>query len=626
MKRETDLPELLAPAGSMEALYAAVQGGADAVYLGGKSFGARAFAKNFDAEAMKEAVRYCHIHGVRVYVTVNTLVYEREMQTWLAYCRSLYAMGVDALIVTDLGGISLLRKYLPDMELHASTQMGIHNSEGVAAAAALGLRRAVVARECSLADLSLMAERAPLELEVFLHGALCVCHSGQCLFSSLVGGRSGNRGECAQPCRLPYGEGKYPLSLKDLSLATHITELIGAGVSSLKIEGRMKSADYVFGVTRIYRRLLDERRSATVAEQKELDALFSRGGFTDGYFTGRLGAMTGVRSEEQKAESRAAQRIAFTKKSLAVSAEAELLLGKPSRLTLIAPQGRVTVWGDSPAEAIRAPLDEAEVKERLSKMGGTDLSLAPEDISLTLDEGINLSPAAINALRRAAVAALTGTEREAPDLPSLEGPRVMPQKPLTTAVFYDPAVLYSLTKEEKDTFDIRFVPLLYYKDFPGEAGVSLPPVIMERETEEVQALLCAAAERGARWGLVSNLSHFSLCRRAGLIPIGDFRMNACNPYTAEVLRALGAERSLCSLELTAPRAKGVGGVLAYGRAPLMLTERCFVKENAGCAACGIVTHKIADGGIHQSSSAKARAMATMMAHSMRLRKSSQPYL
>ena len=251
MKRETDLPELLAPAGSMEALYAAVQGGADAVYLGGKSFGARAFAKNFDAEAMKEAVRYCHIHGVRVYVTVNTLVYEREIETWLAYCRSLYAMGVDALIVTDLGGISLLRKYLPDMELHASTQMGIHNSEGVAAAAALGLRRAVVARECSLADLSLMAERAPLELEVFLHGALCVCHSGQCLFSSLVGGRSGNRGECAQPCRLPYGEGKYPLSLKDLSLATHITELIGAGVSSLKIEGRMKSADYVFGVTRI---------------------------------------------------------------------------------------------------------------------------------------------------------------------------------------------------------------------------------------------------------------------------------------------------------------------------------------------------------------------------------------
>ena len=296
--------------------------------------------------------------------------------------------------------------------------------------------------------------------------------------------------------------------------------------------------------------------------------------------------MTGVRSEEQKAESRAAQRIAFTKKSLAVSAEAELLLGKPSRLTLIAPQGRVTVWGDSPAEAIRAPLGEAEVKERLSKMGGTDLSLAPEDISLTLDEGINLSPAAINALRRAAVAALTGTEREAPDLPSLEGPRVAPQKPLTTAVFYDPAVLYSLTKEEKDTFDIRFVPLLYYKDFPGEAGVSLPPVIMERETEEVQALLCAAAERGARWGLVSNLSHFSLCRRAGLIPIGDFRMNACNPYTAEVLRTLGAERSLCSLELTAPRAKGVGGVLAYGRAPLMLTERCFVKENAGCAACG----------------------------------------
>ncbi len=586
MRRKTKLPELLAPAGSIEALYAAVAAGADAVYLGGKAFGARAFAKNFDEEALSRAVAYCHLHGVRLYVTVNTLVYERELPAWLDFCRSLYAMGVDALIVTDLGGISLLREHLPDMEIHASTQMGLHNSAGVALAAELGFFRAVVARECSLADLRDMVEKTPIELEVFLHGALCVCHSGQCLFSSLVGGRSGNRGECAQPCRLPYGDGAYPLSLKDLSLARHITELCELGVASLKIEGRMKSPNYVYGVTRIYRRLLDEGRNATEAEERTLSALFSRGGFTDGYFTERLGGMTGVRSEEAKAESRALEKSEFLPKRIPVSAEAEFLLGKPSRLTLTAAQKSVTVYGETPVPALNAPLTEASLKERLSKMGNTFLSLSEEAISVSMDAGINLSPAAINALRRAAAEAMENGGRELPAARPIEMPHGSEQTPLKTAVFYDPTVLYSLTSDEKAFFDIRFVPFVYYKDFPGENGVALPPVIMERELAFVRERLSLAASQGAKYGLISNLSHISLCREAGLIPIGDFRMNLYNPLAAESLAALGVSHSLCSLELTAPRAKGVGGVLVYGRAPLMLTERCFVKENAGCSACG----------------------------------------
>ena len=586
MRRKNDLPELLAPAGSAEALYAAVAAGADAVYLGGKAFGARAFAKNFDEEALARAVAYCHLHGVRLYVTVNTLVYERELPSWLDFCRSLYAMGVDALIATDLGGISLLRKHLPDMEIHASTQMGLHNSEGVAVARTLGFSRAVVARECSLADIRSMVENSPLELEVFLHGALCVCHSGQCLFSSLVGGRSGNRGECAQPCRLPYGNGTYPLSLKDLSLAGHVTELIDSGVASLKIEGRMKSADYVYGVTSIYRRLLDERRNATEEEARTLAMLFSRGGFTDGYFTGRLSGMTGVRSEEAKAESRALEKKEFHPMRIPVRAEAEFLLGQPSRLTLMAAHKSVTVYGDAPVQAISAPLTETELKERLCKMGNTFLSLAPEAVSVHLEDGVNLSPSAINALRRAAAEAMEESGRKMPAEISFEPAPYHASKPLKTAVFYEPAVLYSLSAEEKALFDIRFIPLTYYSDFPGERGVALPPVIMEREMPEVRAKLASAASEGATHALISNLSHFALCREAGLTPIGDFRMNLYNSNAAAVIRSFGAEHSLCSLELTVPRAASVGGALVYGRAPLMLTERCFVRENAGCSACG----------------------------------------
>ena len=585
MRRKEKLPELLAPAGSEEALYAAVAAGADAVYLGGKAFGARAFAANFDEDALARAVTYCHLHGVRLYVTVNTLVYERELPAWLDFCRSLYKMGVDALIVTDLGGISLLRKHLPDMELHASTQMGIHNSEGVAVAASMGLSRAVVARECSLADMRAMVENAPLELEVFLHGALCVCHSGQCLFSSLVGGRSGNRGECAQPCRLPYGDGKYPLSLKDLSLAGHITELIDAGVSSLKIEGRMKSPDYVYGVTRIYRRLLDEGRNATEAEERELSALFSRDGFTDGYFVGRLGGMTGVRSEAQKAESRAMEKGAFSPLRIPVSAKAVFREGEPSCLTLVSDKKTVTVYGDAPEKAIRAPLSESELRERLCKMGNTFLSLLPENISIELSEGINLSPAAINALRRAAAEAMEFSGREAPGEEAISLPAAEALPPIKTAIFHVPQPLFSLSEEELAAFDIIFVPLLFYSESPAAMGVALPPVIMERELAEVRERLSAAVKRGARYGLISNLSHFALCREAGLIPIGDFRMNPYNAASAAVLRSLGAERVLASLELTPPRSASVGGVLVYGRAPLMLTERCFVRENAGCAAC-----------------------------------------
>ena len=293
------LPELLAPAGNPEALAAAIAAGADAVYLGSTQFGARAYAKNFDRPALKQAVEDAHAAGVRVYLTVNTLITDRQMRAAMDLVAYAYEVGVDALIVADWGLAKLCRENYPDLPLHASTQCSGHNSHAAKWLSERGFSVMVAARELSADNLRRLIKESPIPIEVFVHGALCVSASGQCLFSSIVGGRSGNRGECAQPCRMQYNN-KTPLSLKDLSLATHIPELIEIGVASLKIEGRMKSPDYVYRVTSIYRRLLDERRAATPAEIAALEAVFSRQGFTDGYYVGDTSKMNGVRSEADK--------------------------------------------------------------------------------------------------------------------------------------------------------------------------------------------------------------------------------------------------------------------------------------------------------------------------------------
>ena len=293
------LPELLAPAGSPEALAAAISAGADAVYLGSTQFGARSFAKNFDRPALKQAVEDAHAKGVRIYLTVNTLITDRMMRAAMDLVSYAYEVGVDALIVADWGLAKLCRENYPDFPIHASTQCSGHNADAAKWLADRGFSIMVAARELSADNLRKLIKDSPIPIEVFVHGALCVSASGQCLFSSLVGGRSGNRGECAQPCRMQYNN-KTPLSLKDLSLATHIPELIEMGVASLKIEGRMKSPDYVYRVVSIYRRLLDERRAATPAEMKALEEVFSRQGFTDGYFQGNTDGMNGVRSEADK--------------------------------------------------------------------------------------------------------------------------------------------------------------------------------------------------------------------------------------------------------------------------------------------------------------------------------------
>lgn len=310
------LPELLAPCGSREALEAALKAGADAVYFGGTMHNARMHAKNFQREQLPDAIRDCHSAGVRAYITLNTQILDRELKEALEYAAFLYESGADALILADMGLSSLIHARIPELELHASTQMTAHSAEAARLLQKLGFQRMVCGREMREKDIEALVKASPIEIEMFIHGAICVSCSGQCMLSAVMGGRSGNRGACAQPCRLPYSGG-YPLSLRDMCLAGHIPALIRSGVASLKIEGRMKSPAYVYGVTRIYRRLLDEQRAASPAELKELEGLFSRGGFTDGYYTGKIGSsMLGIRSETDRDEARGAGSVSASARNV----------------------------------------------------------------------------------------------------------------------------------------------------------------------------------------------------------------------------------------------------------------------------------------------------------------------
>ena len=593
MKRRNELPELLAPAGDFECLLAAVEAGADAVYVGGKRFGARAYAKNFDSDELERAVKYCHLHGVKLYVTLNTLIEDSELADAVSYAAELWRIGVDALIIADVGAIREIRKHVPNLELHASTQMSVHSTGGAEAAYALGCSRVVLARELSLDDIVSVTEKSPTEIEVFVHGAMCVCHSGQCLFSSLVGGRSGNRGECAQPCRLPYNGGKYVLSLKDMSLSNHINELIDSGVASLKIEGRMKSAGYVYTVVSIYRRLLDEHRCASAKENEMLRSAFSRDGFTDGYFTKKTAVgMTGIRRDDDKERSREIDAMTFSPRRVPVSASVTMKLGEPSTMTLTDGIRSVTVKGDSPLEAQNAPLTHSGVCERLAKMGNTLLSLSPSDISLDLDGGINLSPAAINSLRRAAAEAFESATR--PEVASCNADYVSlaaasrEYKSIRTAQFFN-AYAYSDAKAKNalSSFDICFVPLDSDDNILSNAnGVSLPPIVFDSETEEIEDLLKNAKKCGVMYVLVSNIGQIALANSCGLEAIGDFRLNITNAKSYDVYKDIGVKYALCSPELTLPKARDTDcGVIVYGRIPLMVTERCFIKDSVGCERC-----------------------------------------
>ncbi len=595
-KASNRLPELLAPAGSLEALKAAIAGGADAVYFGGGDFNARINAKNFSNEELKEAIDLLHSCGRKAYITLNTLVYDREMNDYLRFAEFVYTAGADALIVADIGGAAAIHRHLPNLELHASTQMSGHNLAEAELLARHGFSRMVCARELPKDDIEYLVKNSPIEIEAFTHGALCVCHSGQCLFSSIVGGRSGNRGECAQPCRLPYrdeqGNESYPLSLKDLSLTNHITDLIESGVHSLKIEGRMKSPEYVFGVVRAFRTLLDEGRNATPDEISKLAKIFSRGGFTDGYFTRQINSkMLGVRSDEQKQFSKVALTSSekideITPQKIKISVFAEVCAEKPISLRLECGEISVTAYGQMPDKAINAPLSAENIKKNLTKLGATRFEL--ESYVALTDDDIIVPISALNALRREACEMLEtalstgkatreGFEKYVP----VASQRA--KKEQRTARFYTAEQITPLSREY---FDIIYLPL---QNFNGECeGIILPPVILDSELSKVDKMLGMAKAKGTKYALVGNLGALELAQKYGFVIHGDFRFNVYNNESTLELEKLGVKSIILSPELTLPQMRDVKGdtaAIVYGRLPLMLLEKCVSKEISTCERC-----------------------------------------
>lgn len=660
------LPELLAPAGSPEALEAAISAGADAVYLGGSRFNARMNAHNFDTAALREAVTHAHRMGGKVYLTLNTLVWNRELTDALEAAYEAAVAGVDALIIADLGAAALIRRALPNLPLHASTQLSGHNAATGRVLADFGFSRFVIARETSLTDLAAAVGNNPLEVEVFIHGALCVSHSGQCLFSSVVGGRSGNRGECAQPCRLPYGCGgcdsktpekapqkgqnrpnfkgkrpirtdrrspdptneNYPLSLKDLSLAGHVPALVEAGVSSLKIEGRMKSPGYVSGVTAIWRRLLDENRAATPEEMAALSDLFSRGGFTDGYQVGKVNrSMMGVRTDSDKDRTAAAEKAALGVRHqphLPLSMELTVKEGQPVTLTASAPLFRcdntppdaaVTVTAETPDKAESTALTHEAAEKQLTRTGGTPYYA--ESVTSHIDDGLSLPLSRLNALRREALEALDAARMEAMPTPA-EGYRPISADKVTeellretphtesrgvtevkrTARFHTPE---QITPAAVGYFDLLYLPLgkAHPAAVPADKrGILMPPVVFDREARDVREELTAALQSGIRHILVGNIGHLPLIREAvtacgpdGEVTLhGDLRFNTVNTPAAARLLGLGLSDLILSPELTVPRMRDISAALSeyghiaataatvYGRLPLMLLEKCAIRE------------------------------------------------
>ena len=596
--------ELLSPAGSPEAVVAAVQNGADAVYMGLGIFNARRGAKNFSDEEFEKAVRYCRIRDCKVYVTMNTLVGDREMEQAVELARRVSDLGADAILVQDLGLLSVLRKAVPDIPLHASTQMSIHNLAGVEAAAEMGLTRAVLARELSFEQIKFITKHSPIETEIFVHGALCFCHSGQCYMSSLIGRRSGNRGMCAQPCRMEYTMGgrledSHPLSLKDNCLVDRLREIEDAGVACVKIEGRMKRPEYTGIVTGIYSKIIKERREPTEEELKALADAFSRQGFTQGYFNGDKADMFGVRAETDKvgekmfADARK-EYIGKEERRVPVKFYAVVNAGEAVKAAAIDNRGnKVVAFGAEPQKAIRQAINSEVLSDRLGKTGGTPYYCV--DAQSRVQSGLYLSASEINELRRKLVTALN--ERRAIPQPRRSLP--MPQLPSGQSAVTDPVMIYQV--ELADTRpDYIYIPVKVMHDnfdlvrmFKERGAVPvavLPRVITDSETKDIFVMLRKLFDLGINEALVGNLGHVIIARKAGMKTRADFGMNVFNSYSMDMIQKMGFLSATASFELRLAQVRDMAKcvpteLIAYGRLPLMVSDQCVISHSLGACNC-----------------------------------------
>ena len=600
-------PELLAPVGSEDALLAAVRCGADAVYLGAGRFHARQHAAAFDDETLARLVAYCHARGVAVHMTLNTLVFEDEFDAALADAKRAADLGIDALIVQDRGLARAIKRSAPAMVLHASTQLSCHTPEGVKQLRDEGFSRVVLAREMSREEIAACCGLG-CEIETFVHGALCMSVSGQCLISAFLGGRSGNRGTCAQPCRLPFSLNGKPrdtdraLSLKDLSLCDRAAQLGALGVASLKIEGRMKRPEYVAAAVTACRRAID---GLPRDEQlmRDLQDVFSRNGFTDGYYTARRTIdMFGSRTKEDvtaapKAQKRLAQL--YLKERAAVPLDLTLTMRRDTPLSLTA--------SDADGHTVRAvgemtrdnpsPVDTARLEAALSKCGGTPFYV--KTVTVDRDTQADAPLSAVNALRREVTEQLLALRARRDAIP-FEAAKEAPcnaTRPARAAIVVRLSSAAQFSPSLAAHCRLVTLPL----DTAPEAlrriaaqcdtAVEIPRGLFSKEETAYRAL-CTAKECGVKAAVCHNVGALPLARRAGLPAVGGWALYTANLETCFAHRDAGLVAATASVELTSRQAAFATqspipvGAFVYGRVPLMLLRNCPQKAQKGCAACG----------------------------------------
>ncbi len=609
-------PEILAPAGSRQALEAAVFCGANAVYLGMKQFGARAFAENFGADELAEAVRFAHGYGVKIYVTLNTLLYAGELREAAGALEDVCAAGADGIIVQDMAMLRLAREAAPALPLHASTQMSVHSLDGALLLAERGIRRVVLARELTLEQIEYISSgcrKAGVDTEVFVHGALCFSVSGQCYLSGALGGsgRCGNRGSCAQPCRLPFSAApgkheQYALSLKDMSYLEHMPELCAAGVASLKIEGRMKRPEYVAAA-------VTAARDALAGKNPDMQALagvFSRSGFTDGYLTGRIGGnMFGTRRRED-VEAAAGLlgplRSLYSRPTQLVPVDVAFSMrpDMPARFEISDGEKLVRAESDAPQPAQNRATAVADVEPLLRRLGGTPFYI--RNMTTVISDGLNIQISKINDMRRSAAGELLRLRSETHPIPfdRLRADALLsPPFPASGRVTAEDSPIWARFESASQLFPAAFglferiilpsAELLANPELAsnGKIVAEMPRIAADIEYDS-DTTLDNLARLGVKRVLADGIGMLRAALRHGMELTGGMGLNIVNLVAAGEYRLLGAEKLVLSHETPLADAQRTGeGLTVYGHLPLTISKNCPVRAQTGCKNC---THSLTD--------------------------------
>lgn len=613
--------ELLAPAGNLEILKGVIESGADAVYVGGSMFGARAYANNFTEEELLEAIDFAHLRGVKVYLTVNTLIKNSEFSKLYDYLLPYYKRGLDAVIVQDIGVVKAIHEYFPSMEIHTSTQMTVTGADGVRFLSQFGVTRVVMAREVSLAEMKRIHEETGMELEAFVHGALCYSYSGQCLFSSILGGRSGNRGRCAQPCRLPYTVGgkkdEYILSLKDMCGIKALDKLHDAGVYSLKIEGRMKQLEYACGVVKYYRSYIDSMKPVTDADYDRIKALGNRCGFTDRYYFDHNGSDM-VTYVKPNFVSNAAEP-SPEKRKLSIEGELVLREGEPGSLTV--KRGDVTYKAsiESVSAALKAPLDKKAAIDRINKTGDTDFEFS--HIKAQIGENVFVPNGALNKLRRDAISGLCDKllkkyYRNDARYVDMSGLTALPEHVVKSDAAHDEAVndyttiCSCMTRSQLDTlisyecFDVFYLDFDMYdrktliQQFADDVKsltkrnkkvYLMLPTIFRADSSDYFVSIAKELDNVSFEGfVVKNYEELYLTENlfTGRKVILDHNMYTFNDVSKSAFFEHGVSGDTVPLELNSKEImhrNNIGSqMIVYGYYPLMTTANCVHKNTKGC--------------------------------------------